>query len=183
MKNGKISLKRTFPRKYGVVNLVWTVRDCDGTDFGCQPGLAAQAKRLLFRAKALRDLQALLMADLNAGGSLPKVQHAFYFMCWLIPLTEERFDLPSTLDSELCSKQGWPLQGFSDVSAADVWAEMPSILRASVGHLSRQCDIRLCKVHEQCTYNNSIVLCRYYTGLMQNIQQRQQVGGITCANM
>ena len=126
-------MKRTFPRKYGVVDLVWTVKDCDGTEFGSQPGLVAQANRLLFRAKAMRDLQSILMADLNAGSSLQQVQRAFYLMCWLIPLTEERFELPSTLDSQLCSKQGWPLQGFSDVSAASVWAEMPSILRASVG--------------------------------------------------
>ncbi len=127
-------MKRTFPRQYGVVDLLWTVRDCDDTDFGSQPGLVEQAKRLLFRAMAIRDLQTLLMTDIGAEVSLQHVQQAFYLMCWLIPFTEERSQLPPMLDSQLCSKsQGRPLKSFSDVKASSVWAAIPSLLRASVG--------------------------------------------------
>lgn len=109
------------------------MRDCDGTDFGSQPGLVEQAKRFIFRAKAMRDLQTMLMTHTGAGASLQQVHQAFYLVCWMIPFTEEEVELPPKLVSQLCNKdQGRPLKGFSGVSASAVWEDIPSILRTSV---------------------------------------------------
>lgn len=187
LKNGKIHVRRSFPRKYGVGDLLWIVRDCDGTDFGSQPGLVDQAKRLIYRAKAMRDLQTMLMTHVGAGATLQQVQHAFYLMCWLIPCTEERIELAPMLVSQLCNKeQGRSLEGFSGVSACSVWTDVPSILRTSVR--SWNSSINMCSGSEEISVLSSSTFCgldAFLTQLVSMVPRMQKVHGsilaVACA--
>ena len=136
---GRLLSRRYIPGAVGlqVQELSWSVKDYD--DSQLRPEDLSQAKRLLQRGKAVRDLQALLTNTSVSGAQPVDVLRAFSFLYWMLPTVErQRRSVASTsqplrLADQICNKvAGKPLEGFSGCSAGAVWRNIPHVVQSTV---------------------------------------------------
>ena len=140
-KNNKLFARRTIPGSAGLQTkeLSWGIKDYDGSHFSSRPDDFPQAKRLLARGKAVRDLEAMLTSSVGAGAQAMEILRAFNLVYWLVPTVEKQSsdsakhaDI-SGVGQLVCHKtSGHPLEGFSGCSANDVWAGLPHPLHQAV---------------------------------------------------
>lgn len=132
-KGGKLFGRRTIPGSASLQTkeLSWMVKDHDGSHL--RPNDHLQARRMMQRGRAIRDLQALLTSSSLSGVQAADILKAFHLMYWMLPIIERHshFDTETLkVCDQICNKAGGQsLEGFSGCRAIVVWGDLPPEIR------------------------------------------------------